>query len=95
MKFRPVRVLVSACQEKKIVFGIVGVLLPMRFPNGTAGEAISLRNAGFTGALGEIRTPDPQIRSLRSRLSASFLMIENADEVGVFRSAPCLLLPLV
>ena len=38
MKFRPLRVLVSACQEKKIVFGIVGVLLPMRFPNGTAGK---------------------------------------------------------
>ena len=38
MKFRPLRVLVSARQEKKIVFGIVGVLLPMRFPNGTAGK---------------------------------------------------------
>jgi hypothetical protein len=56
--------LVSACQEKKIVFGIVGVLLPMRFPNGTAGKRYRSETLVFTGALGEIRTPDPQIRSL-------------------------------
>jgi hypothetical protein len=43
---------------------------------------------GKDGALGEIRTLDPQIRSLRSRLSAGFLMVENAGEFGVLSISP-------
>jgi hypothetical protein len=49
-------------------FGLFGQLhLPWGFPNEFLGKICALENAknpDFTGALGEIRTPDPQIRSL-------------------------------
>jgi hypothetical protein len=56
---------------------------------------VALACSGVSGALGRIRTADPQIRSLWSRLSASFRMFDNAYKIDISLIGSCLLLPLV